>query len=107
MGKPAARLGDQCAHPGSVVVVGFPMVLIGGQPAARIGDMIACPLVTPVGPVTVPHVGGAIIPMGPPPMVLIGGQPAARMGDQCMCVTPGGPVPNPIMAGAPTVLIGP
>jgi uncharacterized Zn-binding protein involved in type VI secretion len=28
-GKPAARMGDMCAH-GGTVVMGYPMVLIGG-----------------------------------------------------------------------------
>lgn len=29
MGRPAVRMGDSCAH-GGAVVMGFPMVLIGG-----------------------------------------------------------------------------
>lgn len=91
----AARMGDPTAH-GGVIVVGFPMVLIGGMPAARIADMHVCPMVTGI----VPHVGGPIA-MGSP-MVLIGGMPAARMGDMVICAGP----PDTIMMGCPTVLIG-
>ena len=91
----AARLGDSTAH-GGVIVMGFPMVLIGGMPAARIADMHVCPMVTGV----VPHVGGPIV-LGSP-MVLIGGMPAARMGDLVTCVGP----PDSILMGCPTVLIG-
>ena len=57
---PAARMGDATAH-GGTIVVGFPMVLIGGQPAARVGDMHACPMQTPGVP-PIPHVGGPILP---------------------------------------------
>lgn len=98
MGKPAARLGDMTAH-GGAIVMGFPMVLIGGMPAARLGDMHVCPMLTPGVP-PIPHVGGPIM-LGSP-MVLIGGQPAARMGDMVMCVGP----PATILMGCPTVLIG-
>ena len=85
-------------HGGSIVL-GFPMVLIGGMPAARIGDMHVCPMLTPGVP-PIPHVGGPIT-LGSP-MVLIGGMPAARMGDMCVCVGP----PDTIALGCPTVLIG-
>ncbi|HSP89055.1 MAG TPA: PAAR domain-containing protein [Ignavibacteriaceae bacterium] len=95
MGKPAARLGDPTVH-GGVIVVGFPMVMIGGMPAARIADMHVCPMVTGI----VPHVGGPIA-LGSP-MVLIGGMPAARMGDMVVCAGP----PDSIIMGCPTVLIG-
>jgi uncharacterized Zn-binding protein involved in type VI secretion len=97
MGRPAARMGDQTAH-GGVIVLGLPTVLIGGLPAARVGDMHTCPLVTGV----VPHVGGPVMPPGGI-TVLIGGQPAARMGDLLTCV---GPL-DTIIKGEPTVLIGP
>jgi uncharacterized Zn-binding protein involved in type VI secretion len=97
MGKPAARMGDQTAH-GGALVLGLPTVLIGGLPAARVGDMHVCPLVTGV----VPHVGGPVLPPGGI-TVLIGGQPAARMGDLLTCVGP----PDTIIKGEPTVLIGP
>ena len=82
----AARLGDPTAHGGSIVV-GFPMVLIGGMPAARVGDMHVCPMLNPGVPPP-PHVGGPIA-MGSP-MVLIGGMPAARMGDMVTCAGPPG-----------------
>jgi uncharacterized Zn-binding protein involved in type VI secretion len=98
MGKPAARMGDTTAH-GGTIVLGFPMVLIGGQPAARITDMHVCPMVTPAIP-PIPHVGGPIT-LGSP-MVLIGGLPAARMGDMAVCTGP----PDSIVMGCMTVLIG-
>jgi uncharacterized Zn-binding protein involved in type VI secretion len=97
---PAARMGDNTAHGGSIVV-GFPMVMIGGQPAARVGDMHTCPMQTPGVP-PIPHVGGPILPPGSP-TVLIGGMPAARMGDMATCVGP----PDTIAGGCPTVIIGP
>ena len=97
MGRPAARMGDQTAH-GGVIVMGFPTVLIGGQPAARVGDMHTCPLVNGL----VPHVGGPVIPPGGV-TVLIGNQPAARIGDMLTCVGP----PDTIVKGEVTVLIGP
>lgn len=95
MGKPAACLGDTTAH-GGAIVLGFPMVLIGGKPAARVTDMHVCPMVTGL----VPHVGGPIAlgSMG----VFIGGKPAARMGDMAICVGP----PDSIVKGCQTVLIG-
>jgi uncharacterized Zn-binding protein involved in type VI secretion len=98
MGKPAARLGDMTAHGGSIVV-GFPMVMIGGQPAARIGDMHVCPLPNPGLPPP-PHVGGPVV-LGAP-TVLVGGTPVARMGDMVTCAGP----PDTVMGGCPTVLIG-
>jgi uncharacterized Zn-binding protein involved in type VI secretion len=68
--------------------------------AARITDMHVCPMVTPVGPVPVPHVGGPIIGPGAP-TVLIGSLPAAVMGDNAVCVGP----PDVIVKGSATVLI--
>ncbi|MEY3194843.1 MAG: hypothetical protein RIQ78_940 [Bacteroidota bacterium] len=62
--------------------------------------MHVCPMVTPVGPVPVPHVGGPIIGPGAP-TVLIGGLPAAVMGDNAVCVGP----PDVIVKGSATVLI--
>jgi uncharacterized Zn-binding protein involved in type VI secretion len=97
--KPAARMGDQTAH-GGVIVMGCSSVLICGMPAARVGDMHTCPMITPGIP-PVPHVGGPILPPGSP-TVLIGGMPAARMGDMASCVGP----PDVIMMGCSTVLIG-
>ena len=98
MGLPAARVGDMSGHgtpltPGP----GAPNVLIGGMPAWRAGsDFHACPLVNGLQP----HVGGTVA-VGSA-TVLIGGLPAARQMDTI--IEPGGP--NPISAGAPTVLIG-
>jgi len=95
----AARLGDMTAH-GGTIVVGFPMVLIGGMPAARVGDMHVCPLVTPGVP-PIPHVGMPIASPGAP-TVLIGGVPAATMGSIAPCVGP----PDSIVMGCPTVILG-
>lgn len=95
MSFPAARLGDMTAH-GGVIVLGFPMVLIGGMPAARVTDMHVCPMLT--GPV--PHVGGPVTMGGN--MVLIGGLPAARSTSLVTCVGP----PDVITMGSPMVLIG-
>jgi len=69
-------------------------------PAARLGDMHACPLSTPGTP-PIPHVGGPILPVCCP-TVLIGGQPAARVGDIALCVGP----PDTIAMGSTSVLIG-
>jgi uncharacterized Zn-binding protein involved in type VI secretion len=92
-------MGDMTVHGGSVVV-GFPMVLIGGQPAARVGDMHVCPMVTPGVP-PIPHVGGPVMPPGAV-TVLIGGQPAACVGDMATCTGPPDSIAPP---GCPTVLI--
>jgi uncharacterized Zn-binding protein involved in type VI secretion len=98
MGQPAARVGDTTSHgtplgPGP----GIPTVLIGGMPAWRAGlDTHACPLVDGVKP----HVGG-VVAVGST-TVLIGGAPAARVGDS---IVEAG-VPNSIVTGAFTVLIG-
>ncbi len=69
-------------------------------PAARITDMHVCPMVTPSVP-PVPHVGGPILPGGPP-TVLIGGLPSASMGYPAVCVGP----PDTIVKGSGTVLVG-
>lgn len=69
-------------------------------PAARLSDMHACPLVTPGTP-PVPHVGGPILPPCCP-TVIIGGLPAARVGDMALCVGP----PDTIAMGSTTVMIG-
>ncbi len=65
--------------------------------AARVGDMHTCPLVT----VSVPHVGGPVMPPGCP-TILIENMQAARMGDMLVCSGP----PDSIAMGSPTVLIG-
>ncbi len=78
--------------------------------AVRIGDLISCPMQTPVPPGgTVPHCPGPGLPLIPPPQptaVLIENQPAATITDKSMCVSPAGPLPNPIISGALMVLIG-
>jgi len=69
-------------------------------PAARLTDFHQCPMSTPVGPVTIPHVGGPII--GPAaPTVLIGGLPAAKVGDIALCIGP----PDSLIKGSATVKI--
>ena len=97
---PAARLGDQTAHGGTIAGPGCPTVLIGNKPAARVGDMHACPMVTPGSP-PVPHVGGIISGPGIS-TVLICGQPVAVVGNTAICIGP----PDTIVVGEPTVLIG-
>ena len=66
-------------------------------PAARVTDMHTCPMVTPPG---VPHVGGPILPGGPP-TVMIGFMPAATVTNTCVCVGP----PDVIVKGSGTVMI--
>ena len=68
-------------------------------PAARVTDMHTCPMQTPGVP-PIPHVGGPILPPCSP-NVLIGYLPAARVTDQCLCVGP----PDVIVKGSPTVMI--
>jgi uncharacterized Zn-binding protein involved in type VI secretion len=92
---PAARMGDVTAH-GGAILSGAPNVLIAGLPAAALGDMHTCPIADPT-----PHVGGPVLGPGVP-TVLICGRPAAVMGNQLTCVG----VPDVIVSGAPTVLIG-
>ncbi len=99
MGKPAARVGDQTAHGGTITGPGCATVLIGGKPAAVMGDMHACPMQTPATP-PIPHVGAAIVATGM--TVLIGGKPAALVGDTVICTGP----PDSIVVGEFTVLIG-
>ena len=67
--------------------------------AARVSDMHQCPLQTPGVP-PIPHVGGPILPSGPP-TVLIGDLPAATVGCSCVCVGP----PDSIVKGSSTVMI--
>jgi uncharacterized Zn-binding protein involved in type VI secretion len=42
-GMPAARMGDMalCVGPPDIIILGAPTVLIGGMPAARLGDATA------------------------------------------------------------------
>lgn len=99
----AARLGDSCAH-GGTIILGFPTVLIGGQPAARVGDMHVCPMVNPPPPPPplppIPHVGGPIV-LGSF-TVVVGGSLQARVGSMVTCVGP----PDTVAMGCPTVLVG-
>ena len=67
--------------------------------AARVTDMHQCPMQTPGVP-PIPHVGGPILPSGPP-TVLIGNMPAATVGCNCVCVGP----PDSIVQGSSTVMI--
>jgi uncharacterized Zn-binding protein involved in type VI secretion len=90
---PAARVGDPTGHPGVLMPPGVPTVLIAGQPAATVGTPHVCSF-----PGLPPHPPSAVAPPGFP-TVLIGGLPAARVGDLAVCL-------SPIVAGAPTVLIG-
>jgi uncharacterized Zn-binding protein involved in type VI secretion len=98
MRQPAARIGDRTGHgtplgpgPGSF------NVLIGGKPAWRVGsDSHACPLSD--GPK--PHVGG-MVQVGSA-SVMINSLPAVRLGDKVVEAS----VPNAIVEGEPTVLIG-
>ncbi len=69
------------------------------MPAARITDMHVCPMVTPGLP-PIPHVGGPVVSPGAP-TVLIAALPAAAMGSTCVCVGP----PDAIIMGSPTVLV--
>ena len=68
--------------------------------AARVTDMHQCPMQTPGVP-PIPHVGGPILPGGPP-TVLIANLPAATVGCSCVCVGP----PDSIIKGSSTVMIG-
>lgn len=70
-------------------------------PGARIADAHVCPMVTPAGPVPVPHVGGPVIGPGVP-TVMVGGMAASVVGDTCTCVGP----PDSLMMGSSTVMIG-
>lgn len=70
-------------------------------PGARIADVHLCPMITQVGPVPVPHVGGPVIGPGVP-TVLVGGMAAAVVGDTCTCVGP----PDSLVMGSATVMIG-
>ena len=90
---PAARVGDPTGHPGVLMPPGVPTVLIAGQPAATVGTPHVCSFPPPAV-----HPPSVVVPPGCP-TVLIGGLPAARIGDLAACGAP-------IVAGAPTVLIG-
>ncbi len=94
----AARIFDPMLHGGVATPgPGSPDVLVGGLPALRMIDQVVCPVVAPV-----PHIPGAWMPSQT--TVFINGAPALRAGD-CVVEVVGGP--NPIVAGEPTVMIGP
>jgi uncharacterized Zn-binding protein involved in type VI secretion len=95
---PAARVGDTTAHGNTLSPgIGSSNVFIGGKPAFRaLQDFHACPLVSG----GVPHVGGMVL-MGSA-TVLINNLPAVRLGDT---IVEAG-VPNAIVTGEPTVIIG-
>ena len=69
------------------------------MPAARITDMHVCPMVTPGLP-PIPHVGGPVVSPGAP-TVLIAMLPAAAIGSMCVCVGP----PDAVIMGSATVLV--
>jgi uncharacterized Zn-binding protein involved in type VI secretion len=98
---PAARLSDPTAHGTPLTGAASPSVLVGGLPAWRaLGDVHTCPLAVPATP-PIPHVGGVVQPGSS--SVLIEGLPAARLGDTVLEAT----IPNTVVGGCPTVLIGP
>ena len=108
MGKPTAQLADNAMHSPPTMGPGCPTVLIAKRPAWRVGDQHTCPMVNappPAGPGT-PHGPGMTIPPGAI-TTLIGGKPASCLSDRIMepaAVVPL-PPPNPILMGAPTVLM--
>jgi uncharacterized Zn-binding protein involved in type VI secretion len=91
VGDPTSHGAPLSPGPGSA------NVLIGGKPAWRAtADFHSCPLVdAAVGA----HVGGVVL-VGSV-TVLINNLPAARQGDII-----GEPIPDSIVVGCPTVLIG-
>jgi uncharacterized Zn-binding protein involved in type VI secretion len=89
-GSPAARLGDQTNHSGSIPT-GSPNVFILGLPAALYGTFVPCPLPF--------HFGGNII-VGSP-TVLINGLPAVRSGSVISELG----ATSIVIGGAATVLI--
>ncbi|HEY3937667.1 MAG TPA: PAAR domain-containing protein [Bryobacteraceae bacterium] len=95
MGLPAARLLDPTVLGGMITAPGCPTVLIGGQPAARITDLHTCPQNALYAPTGTPIILGSFT-------VLVGGLPQARQTDMLTCA----PVPDMILMGFPTVLVG-
>lgn len=89
---PAARVGDESAHPGVITGPGVLSVLIEGKPAARLGDIHVCSFPPPAVHPSTPIVMGSS-------SVQIGGQPAARVGDEAGCGAT-------IVEGAVGVMIG-
>jgi uncharacterized Zn-binding protein involved in type VI secretion len=108
MGLPAATVTSATMHGPPVLGVGCPTVLIGNMPAWRMTDIHTCPMVNPPPPAGPgnPH-GPSTVTVPSSVTVMIGKMPASRQTDQIMepaALVP--PVPNPIMMGVPTVLIG-
>ena len=108
MPKPAAQIADAALHGPPTLGPGCPTVLIQNRPAWRVADNHTCPMVNappPAGTGT-PHGPGMTAPPGSI-TVLVGGKPAACIGDRI--IEPGAnvplPPPNPILMGAPTVLM--
>jgi len=90
-GRPAARLGDETAHGGTIRTASADVV-VGGKPAARVADMHVCSETGVMGPIQPP--GSAT--------VFVNFRSAARLGDQCSC----GSAPDVITGAEYTVLIG-
>ena len=89
----AARIFAKTGHPGIILSLGVPTVLIGGLPAAVVGNTHVCLMPPTAGP----HPSSTIAKGSL--TVLIGGKPAARVGDLSGCGAP-------IVEGMPTVEIG-
>jgi uncharacterized Zn-binding protein involved in type VI secretion len=68
------------------------------KPATFMGAMHVCPMVTMVGIVPVPHVGGPV--MGTAATVLVAGPPAVNIGDMGICVGP----PDSVALASVTVM---
>lgn len=74
-----------------------------GMPVGAISSFHMCPMVTMVGPVPVPHVGGPV--MAPScPTVLFGKKPSIGMGSMAIC--PGPHPPDSVVKGSATMLSG-
>jgi uncharacterized Zn-binding protein involved in type VI secretion len=132
MGRPAAKLGDEVLgtdvhivmvpSPGGPVPTPTPMpfsgkiveecsttVLIAGCGAATVGSVaINTPPHVPPGPGTFAHPPDdrGTVTQGSP-TVLVDGKPAARVGDKVLTCADPVPLPNGVIAGECTVLIGP
>ncbi|MBX7432766.1 PAAR domain-containing protein [Mycobacterium sp. Y57] len=92
---PAARVGDQTGHPGTIgPPIPLPSVFIGGGPAITVGTPHICTMPPPAGPHGVEAITGPCSST-----VFIDGKPAARVGDLAVAA----PILGP---GCPTVLIG-
>jgi len=89
---PAARVGDQSTHGGTVTGPGVSAVLIGGKPAAVVGDLHVCALPpNSHQPTTSPFPAGS-------GTVVVGGRPVLRTTDACICGAMA-------VVGEPTVVI--